>query len=279
MPIEEYFIIPSVVLNSVLSKKDARLSPPYDGTSHTRLFSWYCTVSVKHFMKIIDLYSKLKTASLSGQNGYAVYRDDPELQGLEKLAKDWGMDVESTREWLQTPEAIAKENVARQHLEQAPTIIQHVESAFETKLPGVVILSPSYGEFDGFARYDRGEHTVILGIDFPDADVDYLKALTAHELSHVYRDHAPEVWSHLGKPLKEISRKEYLEAGTAQEHLVSEGLRHSFLADALPGNSSRWFITITMKANGAGSRSHTDQIHRSLIECLKGDAKRMVVLL
>lgn len=222
-------------------------------------------------MKIIDLYSKLRTASQTGDRGYSIYRNDPELRPIDRLARSWCMDVESTREWFLTPEAIAKESVALRHLEQAPAIVRQVESAFGRELPGVVILAPSYGEFDGFARYDHGEHTVLLGIDFPDSDADYLKALTAHELSHVYRDHSPEVWRHLGKPLAEISREEYLDAGSAQEHLVSEGLATLFsqtLYPEIPPLVHHYYE----ESEWRWCESNSDRIHRSLIECLKGDA-------
>lgn len=59
-------------------------------------------------------------------------------------------------------------------------------------------------------------------------------ALLAHELSHVYRDHQPEVWEFLNKPLSEISRDEYLANITPEEHLVSEGLATLFSQSMFP---------------------------------------------
>ena len=124
------------------------------------------------------------------------------------------------------------------HLEQ--TLNQIHAAAPELKnLPGEIHLVPSQGQIDGFARYDRGTHTVYLGIDHPDADLDYLKALTAHELSHVIRDHRPGTWAHLGKPLTQVTRKEYLDATTAEEHLVSEGLATLFSQYVFPEINAR----------------------------------------
>lgn len=122
---------------------------------------------------------------------------------------------------LSTP---ALQEVAQLYLKEVDDLVLKIENFFGTPLIGEIVLIPSMGEIDGFARFEQGRHTVMLGIDFPDASLDYLRALTAHELSHVYRDHSPDVWGFLGKPLREISREDYLEATTAREHLVSEGL-------------------------------------------------------
>ncbi len=222
-------------------------------------------------MRIINLYSKLQAAGEAGQKGYAPYETDPELRPLARHARNWEMDVESAREWLASPEALAQRESARRYLEQAPAIVHRVEAAFGRELPGTLILAPSYDEFDGFARYELGEHTVLLGIDYPGSDLDYLKALTAHELSHVYRDHAPEVWRHLGKPLSEISRREYLDASSAQEHLVSEGLATLFsqlLFPEIPPVVHHYYD----EAEWRWVEQNHDLIHRSLIECLNDDA-------
>jgi len=220
-------------------------------------------------MKIIDLYSKLKTASKnSGLTGYGFIDED--LAPIEKLLRNWEIDIESTRVWFDSPQARSQEKLALHHIQQIPEIVRTVESAFGAELPGTVLLAPSYNEFDGFARYDRGEHVVLLGIDFPDADADYLRALTAHELSHVYRDHAPEVWRHLGKPLSQISRREYLNAATAQEHLVSEGLATLFsqyLYPEIPPVVHHYYF----ENEWQWCQDHHDKIHHSLLESLQKD--------
>ncbi len=186
-------------------------------------------------MKIVDLYSALsetvehpsETRYESGP-GFEFFTKNPEFQFLAPIAKNWGLDQASIQNWLLSSAASKKRESAKAYLRESEKVVRKVEETFGRELPGVLVLMPSFGDFDGFARYDLGHHQVMLGIDFPDSDLDYLKALTAHELSHVYRDHSPRVWEHLGKPLSEISRKEYLDAGSAQEHLVSEGLATLF---------------------------------------------------
>jgi hypothetical protein len=222
-------------------------------------------------MKILDLYAKLETASQSAGAGYAVYENDPELKPVAQLARSWQMDLGSARRWLATPEAKARAEIARQYRAEAPGVVARVEAAFGRELPGLLILAPSYGEFDGFARYELGSHTVLLGIDYPDADLDYLKALTAHELSHVYRDHSPDVWRHLGKPLSAITRREYLDATEAPEHLVSEGLATLFsqaIYPEIPPVVHHYYD----EPEWRWVEENSDSIHRSLIECLQGDA-------
>ena len=161
-------------------------------------------------MKIIDSYSKLRS-SLSVSQAHPVFRA-------------WGYADSDLIHWFRNGVAPETLDFTAQYLANVSEIVVRIEEFFRCDLPGELVLIPSMGEVDGFARYDRGFHTVMLGVDFPDASFDYLRALTAHELSHVYRDHCPNVWSFMGKPLTEISREEYLDATTAREHLVSEGL-------------------------------------------------------
>lgn len=173
-------------------------------------------------MNIIDYYTPLSEGVI------------PEVPGFQDFAKSWRINDRKLKEWFQSAAGSHQSALAQTYLKQVHEIVDRVEAHFEQKLPGHLVLMPSFGEFDGFARYNLGVHHVLLGIDFPDADLDYLKALTAHELSHVYRDHAPEVWSHLGKPLTQVSRREYLDAGTPHEHLVSEGLATLFSQHVYP---------------------------------------------
>lgn len=161
-------------------------------------------------MKITDTYSKL-SASRSVADAHAVFRD-------------WNYTDAEIREWFERSSTAEMQQTAQAYLREVSQIVQRVESFFKTSLIGELVLIPSMGEVDGFARYDRGHHTVMLGIDFPGASIDYLRALTAHELSHVVRDHSPKVWGFLNKPLQDVSREEYLEATTGREHLISEGL-------------------------------------------------------
>jgi hypothetical protein len=185
-------------------------------------------------MQMIDLYTPLRNSVVRGYHGYEVFETSDALRPVLELAKNWELDQSSIDAWFASPEGTMKRATAEDFLAVAPSVVEKVERIVGRELPGILVLMPSFGDFDGFARYELGEHRVMLGIDFPDADVDYLKALTAHELSHVFRDHSPAVWAHLGKPLAEITRKEYLEATDAEEHLVSEGLATLFSQHVFP---------------------------------------------
>jgi hypothetical protein len=161
-------------------------------------------------MKIIDTYSRL-------QQSHAMKDAHPVFRAWEYTDAD-------IRQWFKEISTPKMQETAQLYLKQVHSIVDQVENFFKTTLHGDLVLIPSMDQVDGFARYDLGHHIVMLGIDFPDASIEYLRALTAHELSHVFRDHAPDVWKFLKKPLMKVSRNEYLEATTAREHLVSEGL-------------------------------------------------------
>src|ERR1700722_17265767 len=174
-------------------------------------------------MKIVDLYTPfIESFDNSDQKDLKkILKVDPRLANLKGFAEEWGMDLKNILRWMKSPEYQAQRDVAQDFLKQAPGVIKKVESIFGQDLQGEVRLSPSLMRFDGFARYDSGNHTVWFGVDHPDADENYLKALMSHELSHVYRDHQPRVWGHLKKPLEQISRQEYLDNSTGEEHLIS----------------------------------------------------------
>lgn len=229
-------------------------------------------------MKIVDLYSALLEMiehPLEGRyrgsySGTDFFSQNPEFHFLESIARSWGLDQNSIREWMLSPLAQQKRASALAYIRESREIVTRIETVFKKELPGVLVLMPSFGDFDGFARYDLGHHQVMLGIDFPDSDLQYMKALTAHELSHVYRDHAPEVWSHLGKPLREVKRKEYLDAGTAQEHLVSEGLATLFshaLFPEIPEAVHHYYETHEWE----WCVQHADEIEEAFLRCLKDD--------
>lgn len=221
-------------------------------------------------MRILDLYSHLKASHERGDRGYAAFEADAAFRPLLPLARDWGLDHRAVAEWFTSPEGRRGRAVAEGYLAVARETVSKVEAIVGGELAGSLVLMPSFGDFDGFARYELGEHRVLLGIDFPDADVDYLRALTAHELSHVFRDHSPAVWGHLGKPLREVTRKEYLDATTALEHLVSEGLATLFSQAVFPEIHPRvhhFYEDDEWRWCTENDRA----IEEALIACLRGD--------
>ncbi len=221
-------------------------------------------------MRTLDLYSLLRQSLGQSHTGFALFDTRPELAFLRETARSWGLDQDAIREWLESPAAVAQRETAETFLRLVPGVVAKVEAAFARELPGILVFMPSFGDFDGFARYELGEHRVLLGIDFPGADADYLRALTAHELSHVFRDHSPAVWGHLGKPLSQISRKEYLDAGTAQEHLVSEGLATLFSQALFPEIEARLHHYYEAE-EWEWVLSNEALIDRALEDCLSGD--------
>ena len=221
-------------------------------------------------MQILDLYTPLRASVGRGFRGYEVFETDSALAPVRELAKNWELDQASIDLWFTSAEGTRKRATAEAYLNVAPAIVAKVESLFGGELAGVLVLMPSFGDFDGFARFELGEHRVMLGIDFPDADVDYLKALTAHELSHVFRDHSPEVWRHLGKPLSQVTRKEYLDGHDAQEHLVSEGLATLFSQTVFPEIEAR-IHHFYERQEWEWCLKHEAAIEAAIRDCLAGD--------
>lgn len=223
-------------------------------------------------MKIIDLYSdfwsefeKRQKVSLE-----SALQKSGELKQLLKMARDWGEDLQNVERWMASPQYKTHHRLAKNFLKKAPQIIKKVEKAFGKALSGELRLSPSLMRFDGYARYDRGHHTVWFGVDHPDADEDYLHVLLAHELSHVYRDHCPGVWGFLKKPLKQISRQEYLDHMSPQEHLASEGLATLFSQSVYPSvplHVHHYYFPEEMR----WCLENFEKIDKALVNCLKGD--------
>ncbi len=220
-------------------------------------------------MRILDLYSRALAGDFKSHPGYSFF-EQPEWRFFEPLARAWEMDGRSIERWMKTPAARAQAGQALSYLKIGHSVVAEVERFFGRELPGTLVWLPSFNEFDGFARYELGEHTVLLGIDLPGTDVDYYRALTAHELSHVYRDHAPRVWGHLGKPLAEITRDEYLEASSAQEHLVSEGLATLFSQTLYPEIPPR-VHHFYEEAEWRWCMENAESIHESFLSCLSTD--------
>ncbi|MDZ4676981.1 MAG: DUF5700 domain-containing putative Zn-dependent protease [Oligoflexia bacterium] len=221
-------------------------------------------------MKVVNYYTPCiesfdKTGSLK-----TALSTNEQLTVLKKMAEEWGIDLENAERWMKGDEYKSQRKLAVSFTTLATEVVDKVESIFGKKLEGEVRLSPSLMRFDGFARYDSGSHAVWFGIDHPDADEGYLKALMAHELSHVYRDHQPKVWSFLGKPLTDVSRKEYLDAMTAHEHITSEGLATLFsqlVYPEVPLHLHHYYFPEEMQ----WCLANYSKIDKAIIDCLKTD--------
>jgi uncharacterized protein YjaZ len=221
-------------------------------------------------MKIVDFYTPfIKEFEKKGELRKALKAND-HLKSLKNMAEEWEIEIDNVERWMKSSEYNSHKKLAEKFTTLATVVVGKVESIFQRQLEGEVRLSPSLMRFDGFARYDSGAHTVWFGIDHPDADEGYLKALMAHELSHVYRDHQPQVWGFLGKPLEAISRQEYLDNMSAQEHLVSEGLATLFSQLVYPDVSlhlHHYYFPEELQ----WCVNNFAKIDKAIIACLKGD--------
>ncbi len=195
---------------------------------------------------------------------------DGDIQLLLALAKEWSLDLENVYRWMKSSQYRPSKETATHFTQIAQESVDHIQGLLKTELKGQLLLSPSLMRFDGFARYDSGSHKVIFGIDHPDVDTVYLKVLLSHELSHVYRDHQPRVWEFMRKPLEQISRAEYLDNFSAQEHLVSEGLATLF--------SQTVFPEVPLHVHHYYSKEEMEwclmnhhEIEKNIIETLKSD--------
>jgi hypothetical protein len=221
-------------------------------------------------LKILDLYTPFISDFSGRKELKASLANVKDLAELNALAIEWELDLENAERWMLTKEYNSQKELAERFLKAAPSLVKKVEDAFGQKLFGEIRFSPSLMRFDGFARYDSGSHVVWFGLDHPDADDDYLKALISHELSHVYRDHQPEVWGFLNKPLAQVSRGEYLEAATALEHLASEGLATLFsqlLHPEIPLHVHHYYLPHEMQ----WCLENKDKIEKAIADCLNGD--------
>jgi len=111
-----------------------------------------------------------------------------------------------------------------------------VENLFGFKLDGEAFLLGTFLYMDGFARFDRGEHQVFLGVDESHHDRSYLDILTTHELTHVARESRPEVWTGFGLDPK-MKRADFLESQPVIEHLMGEGFSCAISEILIPAQS------------------------------------------
>ena len=125
--------------------------------------------------------------------------------------------------------------------------IELVESLFGFSLQGEVFLLGTFLNMDGFARFDRGEHQVFLGVDENHHDRSYLDILTTHELTHVARESRPEVWEGFGLDPK-MKRTDFLEYQPVIEHLMGEGFSCAVSEILIPGEAPWKYVYQTEKS-------------------------------
>lgn len=112
--------------------------------------------------------------------------------------------------------------------------IDRVEKFYGKKLDGDLVLFFGFDFIDGYTRFEKGRNTIFLGVDYSEADADYLNILLAHELNHLTRDSSEAVLNSYGANGK-MTNKEYIDKMTFAEHLVNEGLAGYFSSVIYPG--------------------------------------------
>ena len=148
--------------------------------------------------------------------------------------------------WNEYREHALKINPANEE-QQLIKNIKLVEDLFGFSLPGEIFLLGTFMYMDGFARFDRGEHRVYLGVDESHHDRSYLDILTNHELTHVAREYRPEVWMGFGMNPK-MERSEYLENFPVIEHLLGEGFSCAVSEILIPGQAPWKYVYQTEKS-------------------------------
>lgn len=127
-----------------------------------------------------------------------------------------GLDWERYRAEALTLDPAAEEARLRRCLGQ-------VEQLFGLTLSGEVVLFGAFTCMDGYARFDKGEHRVFLGVDESHGRGAYLDVLMTHELTHVVRETRVPVWEGWGLSPR-MTHDEFVEHLPVVEHLANEGL-------------------------------------------------------
>lgn len=140
-----------------------------------------------------------------------VFDHDPE--GLFSAIEDLN--------WSRYRKEVLKLNPARE-LERVRYNIEKVQELFGFELAGEVVLFSALECMDGYARFDRVTHQVVLGVDESHGRGAYLDVLETHELTHVARESRPQVWEGFGLNPK-MTHDEFTENQRVIEHLVGEG--------------------------------------------------------
>lgn len=145
--------------------------------------------------------------------------------------------------------------------------IESVEKLLGQPLRGEVVLLGAFTMMDGYARFDRGEHRVYLGVDESHGRGAYLDVLITHELTHVIREGAASVWEGFGLNPK-MTHDEFGEKQPVIEHLFSEGFS-CVVSEILNPGSDPWSYVYQTKDSLETIYLHSDcldrEIHKELL--------------
>lgn len=119
-----------------------------------------------------------------------------------------------------------------------------VERFFGRTLDADLVLIAGFGRLDGYARFERGRHTVYIGADYPEDEDHYLDLIIAHEVGHVVREGDPRTWRALGLEI-DMTHEEFQERCPFEEHMIGEGLSTALSEAIFPGHAPREYLYFT----------------------------------
>jgi hypothetical protein len=127
---------------------------------------------------------------------------------------------------------------------RAGRTVEKVEAFFGRKLDADLVLLAGFGRIDGYARFERGKHTVFIGVDYPEPADHYLDLIIAHEVGHVVREGDPGTWRALGLDI-DMSHDEFTERCPFEEHMTGEGLSTALSEAIWPGHPDPEYLYFT----------------------------------
>lgn len=154
--------------------------------------------------------------------------------------------------------------------------IAGVEALLGVPLAGDAVLFGAFCLMDGYARFEKGEHTVYLGVDESHLQGRYLDVLEAHELTHVVRETRPSTWAGWGLDPK-MTHDEFTEHLPVVEHLMNEGFACVASELVVPGESPWRYCYQTEESLQAvlAAAPKVDEVVRAELRHPDGDYGRL----
>lgn len=137
-----------------------------------------------------------------------------------------------TMDWKNYRERVLRMDSAEQ-LSRFKRHLDAIHEYFGFELRGEVNLFGAFEYMDGYARYEKGGHSVFLGIDEAFENGSYVDILTLHELTHVAREGQSSVWRGFGLD-PEMTNEEFRKQQPVIEHLFGEGFSCAISEKLLP---------------------------------------------
>lgn len=189
-------------------------------------------------MKVLNSLSILKSClerweTLPDESDFIRHYAQPMAHYAGDMFMTWGVPFDSEAEWTRYRDEALYLDPAFEE-KRVRHWISEMQKLLGFELQGEVLLCGAFEAMDGFARFERGNHKVFLGVDESHRLGPYLDILESHELTHVTREQRPEVWTGWGLDPK-MERHVYLQSMPDIEHLFSEGIACAISEVLVPG--------------------------------------------